>query len=594
LYVVTGAFVDAIVLMDRRGRTPLHFTLSNAGRPAASSAVRLLLGLNRDLVNPKRGSPLPLKVLAEYASTLALDQKNERESCKACLSHLLAEKTTPTADFFTALQSLPDFLQEFAVVMKVVQELLNFKISQRFCTLILIMDLYVQMMVVSFYSIAILESVDLRFRYNPEDPRIEMKLLCPLYAGASYFLLREIINFVSLLSLGAISSWAYEPSSWLNILYVVAIYFWTFHMTMGTLDRDVFRLGSAVSIVVIWTKFLSYLRNMMIEFAVFTGGVFHVMRRLAAFLVCLIIILVAFSRMFFTLFRQSDYCLNDPTNSLTDDEILYELQCDSFEINAWCNSWDAFLAVYTMLLGEVDESKFGESTAAMVLFVLFMFLVVILLANVLIAIVTDSYKVIQDQRAAIVFWTNRLNYIAQMDAIANGPWKKIFREMLGMGDPEKALLETGVTNPFGKDYWKKLMEMFEDEIEARIFSLEYILATLVRLSALFCIIPAWIVLGIGTFGWLWPPQIREYIFTSAVSKHNSETEREEELRRNQLVKVRAEIVAMGEELRQELALDRTQIVQTKSSVAERKQEIQTEMKHIKRVVAMLFEQQAGM
>lgn len=55
-----------------------------------------------------------------------------------------------------------------------------------------------------------------------------------------------------------------------------------------------------------------------------------------------------------------------------------------------------------MLLGEVAPKTFTYSTVAVVLFVLFMFLVVILLANVLIAIVTDSYKVIQDQRAAIV------------------------------------------------------------------------------------------------------------------------------------------------------------------------------------------------
>jgi hypothetical protein len=580
--------------MDQKGRTPLHFTLSNAGRPAASSAVRLLLGLNRDLVNSKPGSPLPLRVLAEYATTVPFHQKKERESCRTCLRHLLGANPVPTADFFTALKSLPDFLQELAVVMKVVQELLNFKISQRFCTLILFLDFYMQMLVVTYYSLAVLESIDLRFKDNLDDPKVDMELLYPLYVGTTYFFLREVINFLSLLSLGALSSWAYEPSTWLNIVYIFAMYFWTISMTTGGGGRDKFRIGAAVSIIFIWTKFLSYLRNMMIEFAVFTGGVFHVMRRLAAFLICLIVILVAFSRMFYTLYATTDDCINNPTDLLTEDEILTELQCATYETNPWCDSWDAFLAVYTMLLGEVDETKFAGNRTATILFVLFMFLVVILLANVLIAIVTDSYKVIQDERAAIVFWTNRLNFIAQMDAIANGPWKKIFREMLGMRDPEKELIETGGSTAWGKDYWKRLMEMFEEDIDASVFSVEYITSTLLRLSALFFIIPAWIVLGIATFGWLWPPQIREYVFTSAVSKHNSESEREEELRRNQLVKVQAEIVVMGEELRQELALDRTQIAQTKSLVAERKQEIQAEMKHIKRVVAMLFEQQTGM
>lgn len=47
------------------------------------------------------------------------------------------------------------------------------------------------------------------------------------------------------------------------------------------------------------------------------------------------------------------------------------------------------------LLGEVSEEQFEDSNVGKALFVIFMFLVVILLANVLIAIVTDSYKVIQ-------------------------------------------------------------------------------------------------------------------------------------------------------------------------------------------------------
>ena len=311
--------------MDRRGRTPLHFTLSNAGRPAAASAVRLLLGLNKDLVNSKEGSPSLFRVLAEFATTVPAHQKQERESCKACLKHMLGAHPTPTADFFTALQSLPDFLQDVAVVMKVVQELLNFKIAQRFPTMILMLDFYVQMMVVTFYSITVLQSIDLRFAQNPNDSRIETKLLVPLYIGASYFFLREIINILSLLSLGAIKSWVYDPSSLVNVLYVFVIYFWTSHMTNGSLNNDAFRTGTAVCIIFIETKFLSYLRNMLTDFAVFAGGVFHTIQRLLAFFLCLTILLVAFSRMFFTLFRQSDYSrFDDPLILFTRAEVIAE------------------------------------------------------------------------------------------------------------------------------------------------------------------------------------------------------------------------------------------------------------------------------
>ena len=108
---MTDAYVDAITTVDRRGRTPLHFALSNAGRKAAPAAVRLLLSLNHDLVNSMDDGPLPLRVLAEYASTIK-NNEEQRESVESCLKYLLAAKPDPTADFFTALQSLPDFLQE--------------------------------------------------------------------------------------------------------------------------------------------------------------------------------------------------------------------------------------------------------------------------------------------------------------------------------------------------------------------------------------------------------------------------------------------------------------------------------------------------
>ena len=49
---------------------------------------------------------------------------------------------------------------------------------------------------------------------------------------------------------------------------------------------------------------------------------------------------------------------------------------------------------------------------------------------------------------------------------------------------------------------------------------------------------------------------------------------------------------MREDLEQELAVDRTQVVQMKSQIDHRRTEIDNEMKNIKRIVTMLFEQQA--
>ena len=582
--------------MDRRGRTPLHFALSNAGRKAAPAAVRLLLTLKRDLVNSVGGGPLPLRVLSEFAATVKEDD-DQRESVQRCMEQLLAANPDPTADFFTALQSLPDYLQEKAVVIPNVQVLLNDKISERFPTMILMLDFYAQAMIIVFYFLAVNESVSERFKPESNGKIENENILVPLYVGAAYFLIREIIQVLSLLSLGSFHVWVYEPNNWLNVLYICLVSFWTFDMVTAFSENFRFRAGAALTYICIWAKLLAYLRNMLIDFAVFSGGVFYVVRRLAAFLLALIIILIAFSRMFFTIFRRDEFCTNQPNLGYNETVLLHNLQCEENEIVPWCDHYSSFVRVYTMMLGEVDENQFDGNSFARVLFGLFMFLVVILLANVLIAIVTDSYKVIQDQRAAIVFWTNRLDYIALMDAIANGPWKTRVKNFFGMNsdddvDPGNRLIHIDTT--FGKEFWKRLMDLFEDDIEESVMSFEFLCYTILRgLTAVF-IIPLWIFLGLITAGWLWPPQIREAVFTSAVFKHASDAEHEDELRKKQVEKLKVEVEILKDDLLQELAIDRTHVVQMKSLVAERKLEIQNEMKHIKRIVAMLFEQQSSM
>ena len=599
LYVLTGAYPDAITTQDRRGRTPLHFALSNAGRRAAPAAVKLLVSFNRDIVNSRGGSSNPLRVLADFSATIR-DDDDQKESVHKCLEHLLNAEPDPTADFFTALQSLPDWLSEQAVVMDVVQILLNEKISQRFPTAVLMVDFYILMMVISSYSINVIDSINLRYKYGPDDPDREERTidsvnLIPLYVGAGYFLLREVIQLISLLSLKAFNVWVYDASNWLNLVFVFLILFWTVWMDTGMGDDRRFRIGAALSVTILWVKMLAYLRNVLIDFAVFVGGVFYVVNRLAAFLVSLGIILVAFSQMFYTVYLETDDCKH--TLDLDSPETLEALKCDELDVKPFCNRWDSFLRVYTMLLGEVDENDFEGNPVATALFIVFMFLVVILLANVLIAIVTDSYKVIQDQRAAIVFWTNRLDFVAEMDAIANGPWKAKLKKMVGWededGTPPAVSTRNAYQKVFGKESWKRLMDLFEDEIDDSVVSVEYFLYTLLRFAVAVIVIPLWIALGIFTAGWLWPPQIREAVFTSSVFKHSSDTEKEDELRKTQVRRLEQEVKELKEELVQELAMDRTQVVQMKSAVAERKVEIANEMKHVKRIVTMLFEQQAG-
>jgi Ion transport protein len=293
--------------------------------------------------------------------------------------------------------------------------------------------------------------------------------------------------------------------------------------------------------------------------------------------------------MFNTIMQQTPYCTEQPNDELSESEIYMMTKCGANLVRPYCSFWNSFVSVYTMLLGEVNETDFESSPVGTALFVIFMFLVVILLANVLIAIVSDSYKVIQDQRAAIVFWTNRLDFIAEMDAIANGPWKKRLKKTFGFGDDH----DTGrAGQQFGQVLWAQIMELFEDDVEGGIFSVDFFLYSTLRCLVAVFVIPFWLFLGLLTLGWCWPPQIRERVFISTVFKHSSDSEKEDELRRTQVKVLQEEVTGLKDELLQELALDRTQVVQMKSQVAERKLEISNEMKEIKKIVAILFERQS--
>mmetsp|Transcript_32659 Transcript_32659/g.75145 ORF Transcript_32659/g.75145 Transcript_32659/m.75145 type:complete len:816 (-) Transcript_32659:1052-3499(-) len=589
LYVLTDAYLAAAATHDQNGRTPLHFALSNAGRAASPGAVRHLLDLDKNLANSNNG-PLPLRVLAEFSKTVAkTNAEGDRESVQKCMEYLLNSDPEPTADFFTALQSLPDWLGEQAVVMPSVQVLLNDKISQRFPTLILMLDFYFLSLVITFYSLDVPRSIRKRFEEDATPSTIALPTadLLPLYVGGIYFLVRETIQMISLLSLKSLHIWLYDPNKLLSVCFIFLVFFWTIQMNIGTGNAERFRTGTALTVTVLWFRVLGYLRNMLIDFAVFAGGVFNVFKRLVAFLIVLGIILVCFAQMFTTVYQNSEYC-EDFDRNITAPFQYNDVRCGEDEDHPYCDYWLSFIDVYTMLLGEVDENKFEDSNFATILFVIFMFLVVILLANVLIAIVTDSYRVIQDERAAIVFWTNRLDFVAEMDAIANGPWKKRMKQAFGWDDTD---VKGGTV--FGKEFWKRLMDLFEDDIEDPVMSLEFWAYNFLRVVTALVLIPVWVLLGIFSAGWLWPPQLREAIFTSTVDKHSSETEKEDELRRTQVALLKKEVNELKEEMMKELKVDRTQVVQMKSTVADKRAEIANELKQIKRIMTMLFEQQSA-
>mmetsp|Transcript_19907 Transcript_19907/g.29820 ORF Transcript_19907/g.29820 Transcript_19907/m.29820 type:complete len:626 (-) Transcript_19907:125-2002(-) len=427
LEILIDAYPGSLQYQDHNGFTPLHYAMGNCERDESPGTIELLLSKLSNYADISIASERqpqmymqqqqqipeqkhPLLVFADRTRKFKDVSKRECENAKQCLETYLRKKPVASMNFFTALQSLPPWLEDIAVVEPYVQGLLNENISKRFPTAIMMLDFYAIVATLATFMIAVINSIDRRSDDDSNDS-IPMLLLHPLYIVGAYFAVREFVQILSFIHLGLFfSSWFKRGTNWIEISFIVQVIFWTVVMETGAMSLNFFQTGTTITLFFLWLNFLNFLRGMIVEFAVFVSGVVHVLKRLGVFLMALLIILVAFMQIFYTLFLATGYCEGFEFDRSHADICDPE---EGSEPYRFCTNWDTFLSVYTMLLGEVDEGDFETSIVATIAFIVFVFLVVILLANVLIAIVTDSYSVIKNERAAIVFWSNRLDFIGK-------------------------------------------------------------------------------------------------------------------------------------------------------------------------------------
>ena len=143
--------------------------------------------------------------------------------------------------------------------------------------------------------------------------------LIMLYVTAGYFFLRELIQVIASLALGALNSWLYDTTNWLDVLVIALVTYYTTIMTFGDPhhyynddddydDLGGFRTGTALTKGVLWTAVIFFLKSTQVDFAVFLNGVFYVVRRLVAFLLAILVILISFAQMFWLVYLEQPVC----------------------------------------------------------------------------------------------------------------------------------------------------------------------------------------------------------------------------------------------------------------------------------------------
>lgn len=601
LEVLLENYPESITKRENKGRNPLHLAMVNAHRKSSPVVVGFLLEKNAaDIINTyDDDNHLPIHLLA-MASKFPPEKILERKNAADCLKLYLNAKPKASADFLTAIQTLPEWLRDIAVISDHIQNILNHKIVMRFPTMILILDLLFLLLVIVMFEITTGATIDYLFTKDavtPALPANKGQVFVTIFCGA-YFLLREVVQIISLLALGNFSSWMWDMGNWLDVLLIFFIFYFGGIMitTQPMLSSEAFRNGTAIVKLIMWMSVISFLKSTQVEFSVFVSGVFYVVQRLAAFLLALCVILLMFAQMFYIVYAETDICTKCGTDDAFPDASPFP----------HCTFEDSLLKVYTMLMGEIgNEMRYSTDPVAQLLYVLFAFLVVILLSNVLIAIVTDSYGVIKNERAAMVFWSNRLDFVAEMDAIKNvgKSIKKCFRPGDGAAgapmrvqetpDGDPILIDEGEKQSLGKfrNAWTSIMNLFDPNLyetyDVSPSSAEFWCYVFVRFAMVVFVIPVWLILGLCTAGWLWPPQVREYLLKQkkvAISRADMA-----EQVTAQINDLQSEIKKLRVEMKGEMKSDRKEFIQVKAEVEAVQAEVMADLLQVKEIMVTLLE-----
>ena len=579
----------------------------NAPRQSSPQVVSFLLEqpANAEILNAyDADNHLPIHLLA-MASRFPDEKVQERKNAADCLRLYLAAQPKATADFLTAVQTLPEWLRDIAVISDHIQDILNQKIVMQFPTAILLLDFICLIIAIVLFELTSGHTIDHLFTAGDpvQAPAANPAQVVVMMISGVYFLMRELIQIISLLALGNFGSWIWDVGNWLDVVLIALLFFFSSVMLMTStaddpsvspvISPETFRNFASFTKLVLWLSVIFFLKSVRVEFSVFVSGVYYVVNRLKAFLMALLVILFAFAQMFYIVYVESEYC----------ECTIENPDADGFP---HCTFTKSMLKVYTMLMGEIgNEMRYSTSYVALTLYYLFTFLVVILLSNVLIAIVTDSYGVIKNERAAMVFWSNRLDFVAEMDAITNvvSAAGKCFRRgddkaEASPVEPEapdgsSAVLDAAekplVTN--FRNGWNSIMNLFDSQLyetyDVSPSSFEFWCYVLVRVAAVMIVIPVWLIAGVFTAGTLWPPQIREYLFKQrkvAISRADiSEqvTAQIQELK-NELKKLRTEVKG-------EMKSDRREFSQVKAEVQAVQAEVMADLLQVKEIMVTLLD-----
>ncbi|GMH74503.1 hypothetical protein TL16_g06483 [Triparma laevis f. inornata] len=157
---------------------------------------------------------------------------------------------------------------------------------------------------------------------------------------------------------------------------------------------DFNHIASGVALIN-WVKFLNVIRGLSKEIATFVLMIEFILADLSSFMIVQMLMMVMFGHAFYLELSTVDMPFHDENDT-----------------NPFATKWDTIQTLIKTLFGDFDSSIYKYNYVKAIFF-LYMFIIIIVMLNVLIAIVSDSYAKAMEQSNQI-YCRSRLELIVEM------------------------------------------------------------------------------------------------------------------------------------------------------------------------------------
>jgi len=365
-----------IHILDKTAKGSIPIACDRREKPSLLETTEKLTPLQAALLSPNRSAELAASLLEGPSTRLeGLDLSTKLELAKQAMES-------------TALQKV-----------------LNKKITHRGMTAFLFGDLFATFMLLVLFvsaTIKFFEGVGLSpvpktcessYTSNYTPTGILIAVICFNF----YFLLREILQ---MLSTGTRVDYFFDIFNLYEVTRMVLVFISAFLM-MST--GDCFGEGTQGTIlttgVLVIVGLIFILRTTFLPFGTFVGGLFLILKTTLPFLIVSFLLVFAFSFIYYTLSSLDvSLCPVDGNDEFND------------EFNHCTLSGSMYTSLFWFFKGPDDPTNYTAVDF------IFLFLVIVVLLNVVIAIVSDAWEDGKAQSGAW-FWGFRTNFLAEMAEI---------------------------------------------------------------------------------------------------------------------------------------------------------------------------------